>query len=583
MKMTVAGMLATALMLAVSLSVQARELYVSAKERGEAEGTRFKTIADALRAARPGDTVHVEAGIYVGRVVVPVSGEAGKPIVICGERGEKGEWRTIIGSSMPLKVRWQPAPEIGDGVYKTPFPGYEPRQMLVDGKFIPRIWQDHMADGSGFEALAFPPDHVVKTFYFKQDVKYWDPMGAMFGTRDGWVYLRFRNRDDPNEKDLRAAPAGGGVHIENQSHIVLRDLMIRGGENCVLVTGPKAAHNTIERCRLLNGGIRVQFADGAAHNTVRESEMTIEFYADTCRTGAWGCAPKDGEIPYEFRLKQQFYRHYKMFCGPNSTSDYGVRLLRVGPGNEVCHNHVYLGGQGISVYHGSDVRIHHNTVHGFSSIGLICTLNRVQNVRLYENLVYNCNINLRIHHVNERNQTEPRSLYVYRNRFWNKPGVGSHIYFHYNKEGVIAKDEHARIFIYDNLFAGGQRGFSVSGWADERGGLREAVVVNNVFSSDLNLCAAREFMANREMMGVFDYNWLGGGFKSTNPGHDFTKAPWYGKHNVFQKDATLWDASEMPDFKLPADSPALRNRLDLSRPVDLDGRRFGPLPGMSND
>ena len=104
-------------------------------------------------------------------------------------------------------------------------------------------------------------------------------MGAMFGTRDGSVFLRFRNGDDPNEKKLRAAPAGGGVHIENKSHIVLRDLMIRGGENCVLITGPEATHNVVERCRLLNGAKRVRLTEGAAHNTIRDSEMTIDFYA----------------------------------------------------------------------------------------------------------------------------------------------------------------------------------------------------------------------------------------------------------------------------------------------------------------
>lgn len=147
------------------------------------------------------------------------------------------------------------------------------------------------------------PEHCgkVKRFY-EQEIKCWDTMGAMFGTRDGSVFLRFRHGDDPKKKKLRAAPAGGGVQIENKSHIVLRDLMIRGGENCVLITGPKAAHNVVERCRLLNGAKRVRLTEGAAHNTVRNSEMTIDFYAEKCQTGAWGCAPVDGKIPCEFRL-----------------------------------------------------------------------------------------------------------------------------------------------------------------------------------------------------------------------------------------------------------------------------------------
>ena len=71
---------------------------------------------------------------------------------------------------------------------------------------------------------------------------------------------------------------------------------------------------------------------------------------------------------------QQFYRFYKLLFGPNGTSDYGVRLYRVGPGNEVCRNRVYFGGQGISVNDGQEVRVHHNTVWVFSSIGIICLM-----------------------------------------------------------------------------------------------------------------------------------------------------------------------------------------------------------------
>ena len=575
--------LAVILCLSLGTNGLARELHVSPKGSDGADGTAaapLKTVASALRKARPGDTVTLGAGIYVGRVIVPVSGQPGKPIVIRGERGPKGEWLSIIDSSRPLKATWQPAPEIGKGVYKIPFPGYEPRQMLVDGKFIPRIWKDHMADGSGLKALAFPPDHVTKTYYYKQDVKYWDIIGAMFGTRDGWVYLRFRDGDDPNKKALRAAPAGGGVHIENRSHVVLRDLMIRGGENCVLITGEKATHNVVERCRLLNGAKRVRLFNGAAHNTIRNCEMTIDFYAKKCQTGAWGYRTKDGKIPYEFRLKQQFYRMYKLFFGPNSTSDYGVRMYRVGAGNEVCHNHIHRGGQGISVHWGRDALIHHNTVHGFSSIGIICTLNYVRNVRVYENLVYESNINLRIHHVNEANQKEPRSLYVYRNRFWNKPNVGTHIYFHYNKAPAIPKGGHARIFIYHNTFAGALNGLSVSGWADELGGLPQTVVVNNILATACGLRASKPFIAGPEMLGVLDGNWLGGRFKTADPGHDYTRAAWYGKQNTFKKDPHLWDASKMPDFELPQDMKALPPPLDLSRPNEIRGRRFGPKPDI---
>ena len=179
-----------------------------------------------------------------------------------------------------------------------------------------------------------------------------------------------------------------------------------------------------------------------------------------------------------------------------------------------------------------------------------------------------------------RDQTAPRSLYVYRNRFWNKPGVGSHVYFHYNPNTIIPDDDHARIFIYHNSFAGGQAGPSVSGWADELGGLPATMVVNNVFSTGVAFWAARTFIGGESMMGVFDHNWLGGGFKTSHPGHDYTTAPWYGKQNVLQKGASLWDASEMPDFELPKDGPARLTGLNLGQSNELGDRKFGPLLGM---
>ena len=575
--------LAATMIAASALSAHARDVHVSTEGSASGDGTAaepFSRIEDALRQATPGDTVRLAAGIYAERVVVPVSGEEGKPIVIQGERGKDGEWLSIIDSSLPLEVEWVPAPEVGEGGYKTPFPGYEPMQMLVDGKFIPRIWQDHMADGSGFEALAFPPDHVIETDYYKQTVQYWDPMGAMIGNRDGWTYIRFRDRDDPNQKSLRAAPEGGGVHIEDKTYVVLSDLMVRGGENCVQITGSEAAHNVVERCRLVNGSKRVQISEGASHNVIRDSEMTIDFYAETCQTGAWGYDADDGKIPYEFLLKQQFYRLYKLFCGPNATSDYGVRMFRVGPGNEVCHNHVHRGGQGISLNNGQDVRIHHNTVHGLSSIGIITTLDRVRNARVYENTVYNCNINLRIHHVNQPDQPHERSVYVYRNRFWNHPRVSEHIYFHYMPDHVVPEGKHARVFIYQNAFAGGTVGIGVSGWAHDLGGLPEAVAVNNILSTGVAVRAATAFIAGEEMWGVLDANWLGGDMKSADPGHDYRAAAWYGKHNIFERGKRLWDATDLPDFEAPLDEDVLNAGLDLSKEQEVRGRRFGPLPGV---
>ena len=577
------GIAAVGLLLSAG-AARAATYYVSPKGSDKAMGSRrapFRTIMRAAKQARAGDRIAIAAGLYNEDVVPPSSGRPGRPIVFEGERGPKGEWKTIIDGSKPLKVKWGPAPEIGPGVYKTKYPGYEPETMLVDGKFIPRFWKHTIKDGSAFKKLAYPPDQEEPTNYGKAPVKFWDLTDAVFARKDGTMYIRFRNFDDPNKMDLRCAPKGGGVKIADKQHIVLRNLLVRGGESCVEITGRKATSNIVERCRLENARRRITITKGASKNIVRQNSITNFFYAPRLQTGAWGYRQRGPNMPYEYRLKQYFYTSYKHVFGPHSTSDYGVRVLFAGPGNVIRDNHVFIGGQGISVYHAQDTEICGNTVWGFSSIGIIPTLNHVVNARVHDNLMYDNNINMRIHHVDEPRQTAQRSLYVYRNRFYQKPDVGTHIYFHYMNKKPNAPDyKHAEVYIYQNSFCGGLRGLSLSGWADENGGLPKGLVVNNVLSTDVALYAAMTFIKKPGMLAGFDYNWLGGGFKSRNPGHNYTKAPWYGKHNIFIKGGSVWNAKEMPDFALPEKCRARHAGVDLSKPFEVQGKKYPPMPGM---
>ena len=547
----------------------------------------LRSIGHALELAAPGVTIMVHAGTYRERIAPNASGEPGRPITIRGERDDTGGWTTHIDSTVPLQAAWEPAPEVGPGVFKTQQPGFEPHHMQVGGRFIPRLWPTLMRDGTGFEKLALPdwqptaPEAAAAaTAEQKASRIFWDVAGAVFGCLDGVVYLRFRGGDDPNGKQLAAAPAAGGIQIENQHHLVVRDLAIHGGESCVCIKGMTATDNIIEHCRLTNGNQRAFITDGASRNHIRHNEMTIDFYSDACVTGAWGCGLKDDDVPYELQLKRNFYGLYKHVFGPNSTSDYGVRIFRSGPRNRVYGNHIFRGGQGIAIHDARDTFVYENKVHEFSSLGLICTLNRVANAQFYDNLVVDCNINLRIHHVNEPRQSEPRSFYAYRNRFRQTPGVGTHIYFHYWEKNDVEPYVHPDIFIYHNSFAGGLSGLSVSGYADECGGLPRTIVLNNILSSQMNLRVSMPFVAGAGMVGVLDYNWLGGAFKTARPEHDFTKAPWYGSNNTFVPGGKVWDGTAITDFAIPDDCRARGTGLDLSRPFVCNGKAYEALPGM---
>jgi len=362
------------------------------------------------------------------------------------------------------------------------------------------------------------------------------------------------------------------VEIADQSWIVLRNLFVAGAQNCVLIKGPKALHNVVENCRMVNASERVTIEGGASHNVVRNNEITADFYSPRCQTGAWGTALTGDAIPYDVALKFLFYSQYKMFFGPNSTSDYGIRLAG-GTGNEVRGNRVLKGGQGIHVGDGAqEVRVHDTLVQGFSSIGIIVTFNKVVDVQVYDNLIVDCNLGCRMHHVNEGRQSATRSAYLYRNRFWQPAGVGSGIFFHYHDKNDVEPYPHPYIYIYHNSFAGGRSGMQLSGHADRLGGLPNTLVLNNVFSVPQPVYGNTRFAAMEDAWAAFDYNWLGG---SGRPA-----AKWCGPHNVAAPGQALWDVSKQPNFLLPANSSARGAGLYLSKPVELRGRKYQPLPGM---
>ena len=554
-----------------------RTCHVSLTGSDQSTGTEaepFRTVSRALTGAEPGTRIVIEPGIHHERIQIPASGEPGSPIVLEGVRGPNDEWQTVIDGAAPVACRWEPAPEVGTGVYKTTEIAFEPHFLTVEGKQIPRIWPDRMEEGTGFEKLAFPASKSVKMTYLDVEVNYWDIVEAMYGCRDGTTYIRFRDGDDPNDKVFRGAPAGAVVEIENQSHVVFRNLLVRDGQNCFLIKGREANHNLVENCRLINGAQRVLITDGASNNIIRSNEVTAEFYGERYQTGAWGMA--DGEpVPYELGVKEHFYHEYKHLFAPHATSDHGVRVHAAGEGNEICGNHIALGGQGIGIGETSRVLVCGNKVHNFSSIGIRCTLNKVAEVRIYDNVVYDCNINLRIHHVNEPNQAADRSLYVYRNRFHQNPGTGTHIFMHYHNAPEPEGYRHANVFIYHNSLSGGHRGISMNAHAGNCGGLPGGIIVNNVLSARAGFSASDNFIAQEGMFGLFDYNWLG-----AETGHDCVRAPWYGAHNIHEPGRAIWDGAEMPDFVLPEGSAALNAGLDLSKPFSANGKQVDPLPGM---
>ncbi|MBN1674041.1 MAG: right-handed parallel beta-helix repeat-containing protein [Kiritimatiellae bacterium] len=555
--------------LIITLHASATTYHVATNgsDRNDGSATRpFRTIQEAANAVAPGDVVRVEAGVYHETVTMKHSGMAGKPIVFEGDRGRNGEWKTIIDPSEPVSG-WAPAPEIGFGVYKkkTSDIGYEPHGMVTGEKHrtVPRICPGHMPK-KGIKSLAISPTNTVSCFDGKLDVNYWDAAEAMYGSLDGITYLRFRDGADPNTLRVRTAPARAGVLIKDKGHIVVRGFLIRGAACSVEIAGQGAGHNVVERNHLMNGRSQVSVSDGAFGNHVRDNTMTLAPLS-ACAPGPWGNYWKNP--PHHYGVRAEMYRQYKYLFGRSTSmsGEWSVRVERAGTDNEVYRNHIFEGDIGIFLWHVPDVRVHANRVHNMHSVGVV--IGGGVSGELYDNAVYECNINLRPHTLRDQR------VYVYRNRFWNTTGVGKNTHFHWNPAEESATQSFAQIHLYHNTFCGAQYAIAINAAGAKSGGLPTSLFLNNVFSSPSCFQLDKAFWENRNMIGAWDYNWVGGKCRFGIP-------PWFGSHNVLADGRKMWDDKTMPDFRLPADSPARNAGLDLSKPFTIDGKTYDPLPGM---
>ena len=181
-------------------------------------------------------------------------------------------------------------------------------------------------------------------------------------------------------------------------------------------------------------------------------------------------------------LRQHIYLQFKYTVGHNSSDDLGVGVAK-GEGNVVSGNHIYAGLIGVSCVQTRDVEVDHNVIHNMSSIGIL-TEEGVVDGRFRDNLLYDCNINVRIHDYNTEGYSQRRE-YHYRNCSYEPEGLGTHIYNHWHDGGMPPGTDHPRIFIYQSSFAGGQRALRPSDFAVKGGGMARTRVLNNVFSSDL--------------------------------------------------------------------------------------------------
>lgn len=552
-------------------------------------GAIFRSIQRAIDVVNPGDSVLIYAGIYYERLQMKNTGTMSNPILIQGEMSPDGKPLVTIDGSDPVSSGgWSAAPEVGPGVYKLTGLPYVPWMMTVDGdREVWRIankWMDGeikdifggnggypVTNGKG--VLALPASQLVYPYGTSASVNFWDGLEALYGYTGGVTYIRFRNGDNPNTREIRVSPGpysqfslpkGACATIKNLSYYTLAGFVMRGARNSVILLGTdpdnKTINNIIENCELLHGNMRVRISGGANYNIIRKNHMEMkslgvdDYLPDQDSPGS----------PWPSRVHQRHLYNIDKFLisGVGGEDDRHVGIHSDGTGlipsgNAIQENMMYGGGQAIYSEEHNDTIFEGNTcVANFAQHVYFAGPNK--NYRLFGNKFYTPGqYNIRSNNINKVG-----GVYIYRNKFWIPSSTGEHFFL--GLLGSVFDDSHMDIWIYHNSIAGGTAAFIHN--FNKGFGPATLNILNNVISTRSVI-----FNGYPEKIGIYDYNW---GYR------DSVDQPWAGSHNILSTTQMWLPEFILPSFILASSSDAARAGIDLSKTFQIQFKTFSALPGM---
>jgi hypothetical protein len=211
------------LLLALAMPVLARDLYVDpAKGRDKADGlgpkTAVQTIAQGLKLARPGDTVHLARAVYrESAAFFNREGQPGRPITL------DGHGATLEGADPLDPAGWR---QVGPGLYRHDrlLPCFRPA-MLQRWFFVWDGRMNHMQRTSkGPSAPLKKPEELRPgEWTFVRDKSREKPGGQLL---QGAFYLKIESRQKLADARITVPVRLNGVALSGTNrHLVVRNLL----------------------------------------------------------------------------------------------------------------------------------------------------------------------------------------------------------------------------------------------------------------------------------------------------------------------------------------------------------------------
>lgn len=555
-------------------------------------GAACATIQHAVDLAGCGDVITVLAGTYYQRTLVNKVCTPGTRLTIQGVRGGSGSWDSIVEGTDSTTGWTSAAATCGSALcFRIANPGYVPFALvaLPQRLTVWRIHDDQMGGstcpgcaGTGFSTLSRAANNTIGRSV--GTVNFWDGVEALWGEEAGFTYLRFRNGEDPDAMTVRVAPGGatnsGTFTIDGGAYITIQDLHIIGGRYGVdLING--ASHITVRRNEM-HGGQQAVRAQGGTGSIITDNQLDPRFIGSTAGYAAVPYTPGDwGPQTVERRVRNNIYSVMKFDVGDTTEDHYAPVYIRGNTADlTVSHNTIRHAVVGVSVWESTGTDIHNNVFTGFSAQAIWPT-DTTGITYIHENTFEDGEHLIRVQNMD----TRPKTLYIYRNLFYQPGEAAKHLHFNHANSGTLTST--SVLWIYHNTFAG-------AGWALDLGGdlggagaddykIPCVRAINNLISVDgpdgskglsssLSLTGrigvlAQNWVAN--VTGVPGSGFSGAGCTASVTGNTASQTP-------------IWTTPPMPDFVPPVGHAAVDSGLRLDQLFTLGGVQYAALPGMTS-